>query len=70
MVTIDFDALDESYITGMEFVFFASLKEIDPFQPHLTMDERNEIVGGNCGAEWPLAYVAKRVDDYWTADDD
>jgi hypothetical protein len=73
-IEIDFDALDASYILGTEFCFWASLSDIDPFQP-LTLKERNEIIdtryGGHdgCGTLMPLSRVADRIDEYWTADD-
>lgn len=67
---IDFDALDASYIPGTEFCFWASLKERDPFQPHLTQYEITELMGGDdCGANWPIHHISKRIDDYWAADD-
>jgi len=68
-IAIDFDALDNSYIDGMEFAFFSSLKEMDPFQPHLTPNERNYLVGdGDCGASWPLNKVIWQILNYWQAD--
>lgn len=75
-IAIDFDALDASYIDGMEFCFWASLKNIDPFQPHLTEEERNDIMvtrygaSEGCGADMHLDQVAKRINEYWTADED
>jgi hypothetical protein len=71
---IDFDALDASYIPGTEFCFWASLADIDPFQP-LTITERNEILetryssSGGAGTWMPLNRVADRINDYWAADD-
>jgi hypothetical protein len=67
---IDFDALDASYIQGMEFCFYTSLANIDPFQPQLTMEEISALVVGDCGTNWPLTAISGRIDEYWTADDD
>jgi hypothetical protein len=73
-IEIDFDALDASYILDTEFCFWASLADIDPFQP-LTIIERNEILetryssSGGAGTWMPLHRVADRINDYWAADD-
>lgn len=71
-ITLDWDALDASYIPGMEFAFFSSLKEMDPFQPHLTQNEMDDIIGapiGSCGYNWKLSQVAAQIDQYWSADE-
>lgn len=68
-IEIDFDALDASYIEGTEFVFWGTLKWLDPFQPQLTPEDREAIVGGECGEAWPLKKVDKRLAEYWVADD-
>lgn len=73
-ITIDFDALDNSYIEGIEFAFFTSLKHIDPFQPHLTQNEIDDLMGapiGSCGFNgWSLNEVAAQINKYWQADDE
>ena len=74
-IEIDFEALDATWIPGMEFAFFNTLAAIDPFQP-LTISERNEIMvtrynsTDGCGTWMPLHRVAARIDDYWAADED
>lgn len=69
-IDIDFDALDASYIPGTEFVFWGSLKWMDPHQPHLTTEEVSDLVQGDCGANWPLEDIFETIDGYWAADDD
>lgn len=74
-IEIDFDALDASYIPGMEFAFFNTLATIDPFQP-LTITERNELMvtrygaSDGCGTCMSLNQVSSRIDNYWWPDDE